>query len=154
MPNVPDTTSTGVLASIWIKRAKLGPMDAVTEAVLDEKGIVGNADRGGQRQVTLLEAEVWAKHMSALDGALDPARRRANVMLQGCQLAGARGRILRIGDCRIAIRGETKPCERMDEALPGLRAEMFPNWGGGAFGQVIEGGTIRVGDVVSWDDVA
>ena len=41
-----------------------------------------------------------------------------------------------------------------DEALPGLRAEMFPNWGGGAFGQVIEGGTIRVGDVVSWDDVA
>ncbi len=154
MPNAPEAASTAVLARIWIKRAKRGPMDAVREAVLDEHGIVGNADRGGQRQVTVIDADVWERHMSVLGGSLDPARRRANLMLRGCRLEGSRGRVLRIGECRIAIRGETKPCERMDEALHGLRAEMFPNWGGGAFGRVVQGGTIREGDVVTWDDSA
>lgn len=127
-------------------------MDPVRELQLDAEGIVGNADRGGRRQVTIIEREVWERHMAALGGALDPAARRANLMIGGCSLAGARGRVLRIGASRIAIAGETKPCERMDEALPGLRARMFPDWGGGAFGQVLDGGTIRAGDVVAWDD--
>jgi hypothetical protein len=42
----------------------------------------------------------------------------------------------------------------MDEAWPGLRATMFDHWGGGAFGEVVVGGEIRVGDVVSWDDAS
>lgn len=150
MPNV--TSTTGTLEQLWVKRAKRGPMDPVREVQLDAEGIVGNADRGGRRQVTIIEREVWERHMAALGGTLDPAARRANLMIGGCSLAGARGRVLRIGACRIAIAGETKPCERMDEALPGLRARMFPDWGGGAFGQVLDGGTIRAGDVVAWDD--
>jgi MOSC domain-containing protein YiiM len=127
-------------------------MDPVRELQLDARGIVGNADRGGWRQVTILEDEVWEAHMARLGGALDPAERRANILVAGCPLMGARGRVLRLGDCRLAIRGETKPCERMDEALPGLRAVMFPDWGGGAFGRVLTEGTIRVGDPVAWDD--
>lgn len=142
----------GTLERIWVKRAKRGPMDPAREVQLDARGIVGNANRGGKRQVTIIAREVWERHMAALGGALDPSARRANLMVSGCALEGARGRVLRIGTCRIAIRGETKPCERMDEALDGLRATMFPDWGGGAFGEVVEGGTIRVGDVVAWDD--
>ncbi len=152
MPNADRDAPPGRVERLWVKRAKLGPMDPVREVQLDELGIVGNANRGGQRQVTLIEAEVWSAHMAALGGQLDPSRRRANVLLSGCALEGARGRVLRIGDCRLRIRGETKPCERMEEALPGLRATMFPRWGGGAFGVVLAGGTIREGDVVSWDD--
>ncbi|MEO6446996.1 MAG: MOSC domain-containing protein [Gemmatimonadaceae bacterium] len=141
------------LESIWIKRARLGKMDPAAEAQLDEgQGIAGNANRGGRRQVTIIAREVWQAHMAVLGGALDPAARRANLMVSGCDLENSRGRVLRIGACRIAIRGETKPCERMDEALPGLRAVMFPRWGGGAFGEVLSGGTIRVGDAVSWED--
>ena len=67
-------------------------------------------------------------------------------------LARRRGRTLAVGDCRIRILGETKPCERMDEALPGLRALMYPDWGGGAFGEVVGGGELRVGDEVRWLD--
>lgn len=122
-------------------------MDPMSLAQLEEgKGISGNANRGGRRQVTVIEQEVWERHMTALDGELDPSRRRANLMISGCALRDSRGRVLRVGECRILIRGETKPCEQMEAALPGLREVMFPEWGGGAFGEVIVGGAIRVGD--------
>lgn len=140
----------GRLEQIWIKRFRRGPMDPVAEALLEEGiGIAGNANRGGKRQVTVIEQEVWQQHMNQLQGDLDPSSRRANLMVSGCILRESRGRVLRIGDCRIMIRGETKPCEQMEEALTGLRAVMFPEWGGGAFGEVIAGGPIRVGDLAT-----
>ena len=143
----------GRLEQIWIKRAKRGKMDPAATAQLDEgQGIAGNANRGGRRQVTIIAREVWERHMTTLGGSLDPSTRRANFMVSACALENSRGRVLVIGECRIAIRGETKPCEQMEEALPGLRGVMFGNWGGGAFGEVVGGGTVRVGDVVRWDD--
>lgn len=61
-------------------------MDAVREVQLDGEGIVGNADRGGRRQVTLIERETWERHMATLGGALDPAAHHANVMVRRCPL--------------------------------------------------------------------
>ena len=128
-------------------------MDPAREATLDAgRGIAGNANRGGRRQVTIIEREAWERHMSLLGAQLDPSARRANLMVSACSLARMRGRVLRIGACRIAIRGETRPCERMEEALPGLRDAMDADWGGGAFGEVLNDGVIRVGDTVSWDE--
>jgi hypothetical protein len=46
--------------------------------------------------------------------------------------------------------GEVKPCERMEEAVPGLRQAMYPDWQGGAFGIVTEDATISVGDRVEF----
>ena len=147
------STSAGRLEAIWLKRARRGPMDGVAQAVLETgRGLVGNANQGGRRQVTLIERERFTAQVASLGGPLDPSARRANLMVTGLALANSRGRTLRIGASRIRIFGETKPCERMDEALPGLRAAMYDNWGGGAFGEVTEGGAIAVGDVVEWDD--
>jgi MOSC domain-containing protein YiiM len=131
-------------------------MDPVRAAELRAgHGLVGNANVGGRRQVTLIEREVWERYMAALGAALDPSTRRANLMVEGLPLANSRGRVLRVGDRgRIRILGETKPCEQMEEALPGLRQTMYENWGGGAFGEVLEDGTIAVGDVVAWEDGA
>jgi MOSC domain-containing protein YiiM len=144
---------TGRLDAIYIKRMKLGPMDPVGEAeLIAGKGIVGNANQGGHRQVTIIEKEVWNKMMDHLDSDLPPTTRRANLLVEGIQLAETRGKTLRIGNCRIRIHGETIPCERMDEALPGLKDEMEPEWRGGAFGEVLDDGHVTVGDPVEWTD--
>jgi len=123
---------------------------ALAGELVAARGLVGNADQGGRRQVTLIEEEVWSALMRELGGELPSAARRANLVLRGVPLAGSRGRELRVGPCLLQIEGETKPCERMDEALPGLRAVMFPDWRGGAFARVLVGGAIRVGDPVGW----
>ena len=143
---------TGEVVAIWVKRFHRGPMDSVQEAELVAgQGIRGNADQDGRRQVTLIEEEVWRELMAQLDGDLPPVTRRANLLLRGVPLADSRGQVLVVGPCRIRIYNETKPCERMDEALPGLRAAMYPDWRGGAYGEVITGGVLRVGDSAGWE---
>jgi MOSC domain-containing protein YiiM len=144
--------SVGRLEAIWVKRARRGPMDPVQRATLSAgRGILGNANVGGRRQVTIIEREVWERLMIELGAALDPATRRANLMVSGLPLVHSRGRTLRVGACRIRLLGETRPCERMEEALPGLRSAMQPDWGGGAFAEVLDDGEIAVGDLVEWE---
>lgn len=143
----------GRLEAIWVKRATRGPMDPVSRAALVAgKGIVGNADQGGKRQVTIISGDVFDALRSDLGPRLDPAMRRANLMLRGVALAETRGRTLAVGGVRVRVYGETRPCERMDEALPGLRAALGPDWRGGVYGEVLDDGEVAVGDSVRWVD--
>jgi MOSC domain-containing protein YiiM len=142
-------THGGTLEAIWIKRVRRGSMDA-TESVelVADRGLLGNANQGGRRQVTIIDSAAWRDMMDELRADIPPSARRANLMLSGIPLKKSRGQLLEIGSCRLEIMGETRPCERMDEALPGLRATMSPDWRGGVFAKVLVGGWIRVGDAV------
>lgn len=127
-------------------------MDPVVEATLiPGEGMQGSVGRSRRRQVTLLEQELWEASLAELGVTRDPAMRRANILVSGVSLAHTRNRVLRVGAVRLAIGGELTPCERMDEAAPGLQAVLRSEWRAGAFAQVLTGGIVRVGDAVEWE---
>lgn len=138
----------GRVEAIWIKRALRGPMDSVKRArLVAGRGIETDANFGRRaRQVTVVEREVFDALAETLPD-VDPVMRRANVMVSGVRLQGTRDRILTLGGVRLRIRGETRPCERMDEQCPGLTAALDPDWRGGVYAVVLDDGEIGIGDV-------
>jgi MOSC domain-containing protein YiiM len=147
-----DRRGPGRVEQLWIKRSHRGPMDPQPRLrLVAGGGAVGNADQGGRRQVTIIAREVWDTLMRELDSDAGPETRRANVLVSSLDLRQSRGRTLRLGTARVRVRGEVKPCNRMEEAVPGLRALMYPDWRGGAFVEVVESGEVAVGDEVRWE---
>ncbi|MEO5824389.1 MAG: MOSC domain-containing protein [Gemmatimonadales bacterium] len=147
----PEGSAT--LRGIWIKRAHRGVLDSATSATLIAgKGIDGNVDRSRRRQVTIIDEAAWKRALAELGAAaLNPSARRANFMVCGLDLEQTRGRVLVIGAVRFSVGGETRPCERMDEAHDGLQDALDPEWRGGVFAQVLSEGVVSVGDPVSWE---
>lgn len=126
-------------------------MDPVPRATLRAGlGLVGNADQQGRRQVTLIDCRAWDAAIEQVGVAVEPSARRANLLISGLSLAGSRGRTLRVGSCELKIHGETRPCERMDEAQPGLRSALGVPWRGGAFAEVLNDAEIELGATVEW----
>lgn len=139
-------SQVGQLEAIWVKRSHGGSMDPVESAVLaKDRGIVGNADQGGWRQVTLLSSDQWAK---AVGKDVSPQIRRANLLISGIDFYESREWKVNIAGNEMLVRGETKPCRLMDELRPGLQEALRPDWGGGAYAQVLSDGEIKVGDEV------
>ena len=128
-------------------------MDRADEAELVAgRGIVGNANQGGKRQVTIISREAWEAVERDLADRVPPETRRANFLVTGIDLAKTRGRVMRIGQCRVRVYGETKPCWQMEEARAGLQSALRPDWRGGVFGEVLDDGRIAVGDPVEWTE--
>ena len=144
-------TTRGEVVTIWLKRFKGGPMDRVLFAeAVPGCGLAGNANQGGRRQITIIDEARWKDACMELGMDVDPSARRANVMLRGIDLYDTRGRTLRIGPAVVRIFNETRPCEQMDDAQPGLRAALRPEWRAGAYGEIVQGGVIRIGDDAEW----
>jgi MOSC domain-containing protein YiiM len=140
------------LEQIWVKRVRSGPMDPAQRArLVAGKGIVGNANQGGKRQVTIVSSKHWQEVTAPLGATPDPRLRRANLLVSDIDFKDARGQILKIGDVRVRIYGETRPCEQMEMAASGLQAAMSVPWGGGAFGEVLDDGEIAIGDAVDFE---
>jgi len=117
--------------------------------VLAARGLDVENRKTGKREITLLSAESWAETCRALGTQLPWSLRRANLLIEGIDLFNTIGRTLSVGPVRIQVHGETKPCKIMDRQHPGLREALIPDGRGGVYGEVLVGGTIRVGDPVS-----
>ncbi|MCH7823398.1 MAG: protein kinase [Acidobacteria bacterium] len=104
---------------------------------------------GGRREVTLLSEEAWRDTCAELGVEMPWHTRRANLLIQGFDLAEAISHTLRIGEVEIRIHGETNPCDFMDEQHFGLREALISNCRGGVYGQVLVEGTIHAGDPVT-----
>lgn len=143
----------GCLEKIWKKRFRRGPMDAQSTAqVRARAGLLDNVDQRGFRQITIISQEQWQTVTAAMGVEAEPSVRRANLLVSGINLEKSRGKVLIIGTCRLKVNGETRPCERMDEALPGLRAALNSHWAGGVYTEVLNDAVITTGDNVSWEE--
>ena len=149
--------TTGTLRGIARHAFPRAPMEVLDHVhVTREGGLAGDfrgAIRPGgkdRRQVSMIAADKWLAVIEELGTVVEWQERRANLLLDGIELPQRAGAVIRIGaDVRLEITCECDPCSRMDAIVPGLKAVLMPDWRGGALARVLDGGNIRVGDLVS-----
>lgn len=141
----------GRLAGIARRDKKRAPMETLESADISSASGVAGDSRGkpGIRQVTLLSARDWQAACDKLGNEIPWTVRRANLFIDEIDLPKAAGHIVAIGSVRLRTTMEVAPCSRMDEQSPGLRQALRADWRGGVACEVIEGGTVSLGDNVS-----
>jgi MOSC domain-containing protein YiiM len=136
---------------IGLRPARATAMVAVGEAAATAGGgLDGDRYKGGsgERGVTLIQAE-HLPVIAALAGhdAVAPATLRRNLVVSGIPLVALKGRRFRVGGLVLEGTEACDPCSRMEAALgPGGFNAMRGH--GGLCARIIEGGTVRIGDVV------
>lgn len=136
--------------ALYLRPSARTPVRAVPLAqAITDQGLDGDHAVGGRRQVTLLDIAAWNDACRETGVTLDPSHRRANIVVEGIDLAASIGQVLRIGTSRLQILGETRPCELLDDSALGLNKALRPHRRGGVYGRVLEGGPIRIDDPVS-----
>jgi MOSC domain-containing protein YiiM len=140
----------GRLIGIAVKSAHKAPMELLEEALVSTASGVADVacGRPGPRQVTVLSRESWTEACSELGSEVPWTARRANLLVEGLELAETKGARLQVGETLLEITGETAPCGRMDQAARGLREKLEPAWRGGVTCRVLADGIVRVGDGV------
>lgn len=127
-------------------------MEAIAAGSISvEKGLAGDykGARYRNRQITILARQDWDAAAADAGNPYAPwTLRRANLLVEHLRLPRAKGAILRISDVTLEVTGQTYPCRRMEEALPGLLKSMARDWRGGLTTRVLTAGDIRVGDSV------
>lgn len=105
-------------------------------------GLEGDRSRRPNRAVLLMEQEVLERFGLA-DGDV-----REQVTVRGIALADlAPATRLRVGTAVLEAGGMCRPCERMNELQPGLRAELEGRRG--RFFRIVEAGRFAVGDAIT-----
>lgn len=136
------------------RHAALSALDVVT--ISREAGVVGDhysgrprADgKGGNRQVTLIQAEDLEAIASYLGRAVTPEDLRRNLVVSGINLRALKDRRFQVGEVVLEATGDCHPCSRMEEILgPGGYNAVRGH--GGITARVIEGGQVRLGDPVT-----
>jgi len=138
------------IVAIDVKTTRGGPMREVDSAeVVRGGGIAEGAAPSAKRGVTFLSREAWEAALREVNADLPWHARRANVLVEGLDLADMIGRSIRIGTAEFRIGGETKPCPRMDREHPGLQDALRPDCRAGVYGRVMIPGRFQVGDPVT-----
>lgn len=138
------------LEAIFLRPSARSPVRSVARArAVAGVGLEGDHANGGRRQVTLLSREAWDAVCTELAQTIEPAVRRANLLVSGLDLGTCIGHRLRIGDVVIDVLGETRPCELLDDGgRLGLAAALRRDRRAGVYGVLRAGGDLQVGSAV------
>uniref|UniRef100_B0T0E3 MOSC domain containing protein n=1 Tax=Caulobacter sp. (strain K31) TaxID=366602 RepID=B0T0E3_CAUSK len=146
----------GVVTWIGARPERHAPLLALASVeITREAGVAGDhysgrpkADgKGGNRQVTLIQAEDLAAIASYLDREVTPSDLRRNLVVSGVNLRALKDRRFQVGEVVLEATGDCHPCSRMEEILgPGGYNAVRGH--GGITARVIESGQVRVGDAV------
>jgi MOSC domain-containing protein YiiM len=141
----------GRLLEVAVRDALRAPMQVSDSGTMTAEGGLDGDYRGTMkgRQVTLMSKEAWEETCADLGETLPWTTRRANLLVEGVDLAKSTGATIQVGDVVLEVNGETVPCGRMKEARPGLELALESGWRGGVFCTVVKGGAVRVGDEVA-----
>jgi MOSC domain-containing protein YiiM len=141
----------GELTWIGLRPERKAVMLAPDSAELvAEQGIVGDryrTNRNGGRQVTLIAAEDLAALSSIQGLAVAPGLVRRNLVTRGVNLLALKDRRFRVGETLLEYAGECHPCSQMETYL-GVGGYNAMRGRGGICARIVEGGTVRIGDVV------
>jgi MOSC domain-containing protein YiiM len=101
--------------------------------------------RGSSRQVLLMDVETLE------DFGIAPGLVRENITTRGLVLGNlSLGQRLRVGEALLEVTKPCEPCHLMDEIRQGLQDEIRGRRG--LLCRVVEGGRIRRGDDVQWEE--
>ena len=143
-------TSPSAVLAIAIRTTKNGPMQEIESVEVSKAdGLEGDVASAVHRGITLLSTDQWAETNQALGTDLPWHTRRANVLLAGGSLQHLIGSTVQLGGVKIKVNAETEPCGLMDKLHPGLREALVPDCRGGVYGEILEGGMLKVGDTLS-----
>jgi MOSC domain-containing protein YiiM len=148
----------GVVISLHAASSAAAPMTSLASArAVVGKGLEGDryfkglgtysSEPGSGREVTLIEIETVEALRRDYRIELDAARARRNIVTRGIPLNHFVGKTFKIG--AVILRGTRlcEPCAHMEKlTVKGAMRGLVHR--GGLRAEIVEGGTIRVGDVI------
>ncbi|HEU0032185.1 MAG TPA: MOSC domain-containing protein [Kofleriaceae bacterium] len=147
-----DVPQIGRVTWIGLRPAHDAPLALVdhVEAIAD-RGLAGDRaakSRGGNRQVTLVQAEHLPVIASILGAPVEPVQLRRNLVIAGINLLSLGKLRFQIGDDVIVVgTGPCAPCSKLEDRL-GPGGFQAARGHGGITAKIERGGVIRIGDPV------
>lgn len=131
------------MVALHFNTGSRAPLVAVDRVQAEpDQGLMGDRPRRPNRAVLLMEQETLERF------GLAPGAVREQVTVRGLVLADlAPLARLRIGTAVLEAGVLCRPCERMNEIKPGLRAELEGRRG--RFFRVVEAGEFAIGDAIT-----
>jgi MOSC domain-containing protein YiiM len=151
----------GTVVQINVSKGGI-PKLPVGVATVTERGVVGDdwahpRFHGGPKQALLLISTEDLDGLKALGYPVYPGALGENLTISGIDMRAVRfGDRFEAGDVLLEITKLRQPCRTLDLIRKGIQLELYDttpgaaNWGrGGFYARVIEGGTIRPGDIIA-----
>jgi MOSC domain-containing protein YiiM len=148
----------GTVHWIGIRPQRKAPLCVLNEVeAITSKGLAGDHFSGSatsKRQITLIQQE----HLDLIASVmqlphLSPGMLRRNLVVKGINLHALKDRRFWVGNTLLEYTGDCHPCSRMEETL-GAGGYNAVRGHGGITARIIQGGLIKLGDIVRMEDVS